>query len=345
MEGLMVNLVNVYAPISGPEQLHFFQQASAFLGTLDPRKCLVLGGDFNNTLEEQDRLGTEQCPATADVLQEIVENHSLVDIWCNQQPDNILTFNFVQQWWDLGKVRARLFCLDYTRSPSRRRDAAIEQLEREVLQLERHLAASPEDPSLYRACQEKQEELWALEEHRARGAFLRSRIHLLREMDHGSRFFYALEKRRGAKKHITCLLAENGTALTDLAEMCRRARVFYAGLFPRIQPILTLAECSDQTYTIPGHTIFDNLYLVQDLLELGCRNGLSFSLLSLDQEKAFDRVDHGRLTGLVLREPELRLGLSAYADNVLLVVQNPGDLAQVEDFQAIYLAASSTWVN
>ncbi|CAM2096547.1 unnamed protein product [Caretta caretta] len=48
----------------------------------------------------------------------------------------------------------------------------------------------------------------------------------------------------------------------------------------------------DQTYTVPGRTIFDNLYLVRDLLELGCRDGLSFALLSLDQEKAFNRVDH-----------------------------------------------------
>ncbi|CAM2105620.1 unnamed protein product [Caretta caretta] len=52
-----------------------------------------------------------------------------------------------------------------------------------------------------------------------------------------------------------------------------------------------------------------------------------------------------RLTGLVLREPELRLVLSAYADDVLLVVQDPGDLAQVEACQAIYSAASSARVN
>ncbi|CAM5165421.1 unnamed protein product [Eretmochelys imbricata] len=171
----------------------------------------------------------------------------------------------------------------------------------------------------------------------------------------------------------------------------------------------------DQTYTVPGRSIFDNLFLVRDLLELGRRDGLSFAVLSLDQEKAFDRVDHGyllgtlqafgfgpqfvsflrvlyasaeclvrlnwtltelvsfgrgvrqgcplsgqlyalaiepflcllrrRMTGLVLRELELRLVLSAYADDVLLVVQDPGDLARVEACQAIYSAASSARVN
>ncbi|CAM2096379.1 unnamed protein product [Caretta caretta] len=155
-----------------------------------------------------------------------------------------------------------------------------------------------------------------------------------------------------------------------------------------------------QTYTIPGCTNFDNLYLVRHLLELGYTDGLSFTLLSLDQEKAFNRVDHGyllttlrafdfrpqflgflqmlyasaeclvrlnwtltepvsfrrgvwqgfplsgqlytlaiepflcllhrRLMGLVLRELELWLVLLAYADDVLLMVQDPDDLAWVE---------------
>ncbi|CAM4552099.1 unnamed protein product, partial [Caretta caretta] len=511
IEGLVVNLINVYAPTLGPEWLQFYQQASAFLGTLDSHERLVLGGDFNTTLEERDRSGTEQCLAAVDTLREIVEHHSLVDIWRDHHPDDISTFTFVRveahrsshsrldcfylscfhvsrahsssirlapfsdhhlatvtaslcaerpgpaywhfnnslledegfvmsfwefwlawqgqrrafpsvrRWWDLGKVRAWLFCCDYTRGTSRRRNAAIEQLEREVLELERRLAASPKDPLLCGACREKREELRALEEHRAQGAFVRSRIRLLREMDHSSRFFYALEKMTGAKKHVTCLLAEDGTPLTEPAEMCGRARAFYASLFSpdptnpsacrvlweelpmvsasdrdRLELPLTLAEFSealrrmptnkspgmdgltvefyrvfwdvlgpalvtfwaeslqsgvlplscrqavlalllkkgdlhdlrnwrpvsllstdykivakaillrpgsaladvihpDQTYTVPDRSIFDNLFLVRDLLELGRRDGLSFTLLSLDQEKALDRVDHGYL--------------------------------------------------
>ncbi|CAM2105238.1 unnamed protein product [Caretta caretta] len=63
----------------------------------------------------------------------------------------------------------------------------------------------------------------------------------------------------------------------------------------RLGSVLADVVHPDQTYTVPGHTIFDNLYLVRDLLELGCRDGLLFAFLSLDQEKAFNRVDHGYL--------------------------------------------------
>ncbi|CAM2113126.1 unnamed protein product [Caretta caretta] len=50
VEGLRLNLVNVYTPNTSPERVHFYRQASAFLGTLDPHECLVLGGVFNTTL-------------------------------------------------------------------------------------------------------------------------------------------------------------------------------------------------------------------------------------------------------------------------------------------------------
>ncbi|CAM2096254.1 unnamed protein product [Caretta caretta] len=320
--------------------------------------------------------------------------------------------------------------------------------------MERRLATSPEDPFLCGACREKQEELQSLKDHRAQGAFVRSHIRLLQEMNRGSRFFYTLEKTRGAKKHITCLLAEDGTPLTDPVEMCGRACDFYTSLFSpdptdpgacrvlseelptvsvgdrdQLELPLTLAEFSEALRRMPTNkspgmdgltvefyrTFWD--ILGPDLATVWPerRDGLSFALLSLDQEKAFETVDYGYLLGtlqvfgfgpqfvsflqalyaaveclvrlnwsltepvsfgrgvcqgcplsgqlytlaiepflcllsrrlmvLVLQEPELWLVLSAYADDVLLVVQDPGDLAGVEACQAIYSAASSTRVN
>ncbi|CAM2098301.1 unnamed protein product [Caretta caretta] len=89
-------VVNVYAPASGPERLQFYQQASAFLGTLDSHQCVVLGGYFNTTLEERDCSETEQGPAAMDTLREIVKHHSLVDIWRDHHPDDTSTFTFVR---------------------------------------------------------------------------------------------------------------------------------------------------------------------------------------------------------------------------------------------------------
>ncbi|CAM2096653.1 unnamed protein product [Caretta caretta] len=291
---------------------------SAFLGTLDPHKCLILGGDFNTTLEDWDRSGVETSQAAVGILREIVDHHSLVDIWCDHPPDDDVTFTYVwveedwshhsqldciyfshfhlarahtsgvhpapfldhhlvtvtaslsserpgpaywhfknslleevgfvasfrefwlawwgqrhafpsvRRWWDVGKVCAGLFCCDYSWGATLRRDAVIGQLEREVLELERCLASGPKDPPLRAAYWE---ELRALEDHRAWGTFVRSCILLLWEMDRGSCFFYALEKRRGAKKHVTCLLVEDRTPVTDQEEMCGRARAFYTSLF------------------------------------------------------------------------------------------------------------------
>ncbi|CAM2117179.1 unnamed protein product [Caretta caretta] len=101
VEGLILNLVNIYAPNAGLERVHFFQQASAFLGTLDPHKCLVLGGDFNTTLEDRDRSGVETSQAAAGVLRKIVDHHSLVDVWRNHHPDDDVTFTYgrVEEDW------------------------------------------------------------------------------------------------------------------------------------------------------------------------------------------------------------------------------------------------------
>ncbi|CAM2116133.1 unnamed protein product [Caretta caretta] len=95
MEGLAINLVNISALTTSPKWPQFYQWVSAFLSILDSHECLVLGGDFNTTLEEQDRSGAELSLAAANILREIVEHHSLVDLWCDHHPDDTSMFTFV----------------------------------------------------------------------------------------------------------------------------------------------------------------------------------------------------------------------------------------------------------
>ena len=48
----------------------------------------------------------------------------------------------------------------------------------------------------------------------------------------------------------------------------------------------------DQSYCVPDHSIVDNLFLIRDVLDICKLPDVNVGLLSLDQEKAFDRVDH-----------------------------------------------------
>ena len=51
----------------------------------------------------------------------------------------------------------------------------------------------------------------------------------------------------------------------------------------------------DQTYCVPGRSMVDNVYLIRDVLEVCSSLGINTALISLYQEKAFDRVEHSFL--------------------------------------------------
>ncbi|CAM2095627.1 unnamed protein product [Caretta caretta] len=181
-------------------------------------------------------------------------------------------------------------------------------------------------------------------------------------MDRVSGFFYALEKTRGAKKHVTCLLAEDGAPLTDPVEMCGSARDFYTSLFSL--DLTDPGACKEKAFDRVDYgfllgtlqafgfrpqfvSFLQVLYASAECLvrlnwtltePVSFGRGVRQGCPLLGQQYAlaiepFLCLLHRRLTGLVLREPELRLVLSAYADDVLLVVQDPGDLARVEACQ------------
>ncbi|TWW53878.1 Transposon TX1 uncharacterized 149 kDa protein ORF 2 [Takifugu flavidus] len=48
----------------------------------------------------------------------------------------------------------------------------------------------------------------------------------------------------------------------------------------------------DQTYCVPGRFIVDNVHLIRDVLEVSRSLDVDTGLISLDQEKAFDWVEH-----------------------------------------------------
>ena len=63
----------------------------------------------------------------------------------------------------------------------------------------------------------------------------------------------------------------------------------------RLLAVLSSIIGPDQTCGVPGRTISSNLFLIRDLLEYIEGEDIPLALLSLDQEKAFDRVDWGFL--------------------------------------------------
>ncbi|KAI4884328.1 hypothetical protein NFI96_003224 [Prochilodus magdalenae] len=73
--------------------------------------------------------------------------------------------------------------------------------------------------------------------------------------------------------------------------LCADYKVLSKVLANRLKEVMGQVTHADQAYCVPGRSILDNISLVRDVLEVA---GLEcpFGLISLDQEKAFDRVEH-----------------------------------------------------
>ena len=69
----------------------------------------------------------------------------------------------------------------------------------------------------------------------------------------------------------------------------------------RLLKVIHLVVDKDQSCGVPGRTIFDNLFLLRDTLDYVNITNEPGILLSLDQEKAFDRVDRSFLMNTLQR--------------------------------------------
>ena len=99
----------------------------------------------------------------------------------------------------------------------------------------------------------------------------------------------------------------------------------------RLQLVISDLIGSEQTFAVKGRSIQDNLHLIREVLE-GIEDGTEAALISLDQSKAFNRVDH-RFLATVLEtagfKPEFRRWISMMYHNPQAVVQVNGRRSRV----------------
>ena len=63
----------------------------------------------------------------------------------------------------------------------------------------------------------------------------------------------------------------------------------------RLRPTMKEVISEEQTCTFPGRNIFSNLFLVRELIYYTKEKNIEGYILSIDQEKAFDKVNHNKL--------------------------------------------------
>ncbi|KAK3563432.1 hypothetical protein QTP86_028164 [Hemibagrus guttatus] len=71
--------------------------------------------------------------------------------------------------------------------------------------------------------------------------------------------------------------------------LCTDYKLLSKALASRLTKVMERLIHQDQTYCVPDRSIFDNVYLIRDILDVSRLLGLKTGLIFLDQEKAFDR--------------------------------------------------------
>lgn len=99
------------------------------------------------------------------------------------------------------------------------------------------------------------------------------------------------------RRAVVTLLPKKGD-LTNLKNwrpvslLCVDLKIFSKALYNRIRTVLAEIIHIDQSYCVPGRKISNNIRLITDVVEYSNFMSLPLGVVSLDQEKAFDRVSH-----------------------------------------------------
>ena len=98
----------------------------------------------------------------------------------------------------------------------------------------------------------------------------------------------------------------------------------------RLKPVMESIVHRDQTCGVVGRSIFSNLQLIRDTLDMIDKTNESGILVTLDQEKAFDRVDHSFLMCTLVKfgfGPSFCKWVSLFYNNVFSRIIVNGNLS------------------
>ena len=74
--------------------------------------------------------------------------------------------------------------------------------------------------------------------------------------------------------------------------LCGDYKILSKALASRLREVMSEVVHIDQTYCVPGRLMSDNITLVRHVLDVSSSLAMDTGLISIDQEKAFDRVEH-----------------------------------------------------
>ena len=113
--------------------------------------------------------------------------------------------------------------------------------------------------------------------------------------------------------------------------LCADYKIIAKALSMRLQKLLHVLVSPDQTCGIPSRNIYSNLRLTRDVMRYARDKGIQAILVNLDQEKAFDRVDHGFLDKVLQTMnigPVFRRWIKTFYTGICCIIKNNGNLSQ-----------------
>ena len=108
--------------------------------------------------------------------------------------------------------------------------------------------------------------------------------------------------------------------------LCVDYKILTKILANRLKCILPDIISTEQTCSIPNRTIFDNLFLIRDIISYTKQKNNHFYLLQIDQEKAFDKIDrtflNKTMAKMVFSSLFINFLQTLYKQNISMITNN-----------------------